>query len=292
MERITPEDKAHWLQLRNSDITSTDVSALFNKSPYTTYYELWFRKHKRRVLDIVETERMVWGKKVEPLIAEMVAEKLNTSFKPFKDYVTIYNLKMGASFDFISEDEKTLLEIKNVDSWIYNEQWETDMAPPHIELQVQHQLLVTNLDKCIIAAFVGGNRLELIHRDRNEKVIEAIKEKVADFWEAPEPTPNFETDSDAVMKLLPNPTAGEVLETSSPKLLDLAREYQTLGLTIKDLEKKRAQAKAQILFVADTAEKLVHPEFTVNAKMSKESTVSYVRKPTRSFRVTWKGTKK
>ena len=51
-------------------------------------------------------------------------------------------------------------------------------APLHIEFQVQHQLLVSGYQTAYIAVLVGGNTLKLIKRERNEKVITSIKNKI------------------------------------------------------------------------------------------------------------------
>ena len=66
VQTITPSSKQDWLKARTEDITSTEVSALFGISPYTTAFELWHRKHDgfevekiRRVAQIYTDESAV-----------------------------------------------------------------------------------------------------------------------------------------------------------------------------------------------------------------------------------------
>ncbi|WYK04376.1 hypothetical protein DWF04_015295 [Cereibacter sphaeroides f. sp. denitrificans] len=55
------------------------------------------------------------------------------------------------------------------------------MAPPHSELQVQHQLLVSGRQWAVIVVLVGGNDLRVTVRTRNEIIIQKIRDRVAAF---------------------------------------------------------------------------------------------------------------
>ncbi|MCK5561232.1 MAG: YqaJ viral recombinase family protein, partial [Thermoplasmata archaeon] len=151
---INPSNEKEWLELRTQDITSTEIGALFGISPYVTEYELWHRKKNQTIVDFEENERMKWGTLLQDSIAAGIAEEQGWQIRRMDEYIRGSELRLGSSFDFsIEPDEankdKALLEIKNVDSLIFKQQWlkneETGKleAPLHIEIQVQHQLLVS-----------------------------------------------------------------------------------------------------------------------------------------------------
>jgi putative phage-type endonuclease len=181
IERLKPESEDHWLALRTQDITSTEISALFNLSPYSTYFELWHRKKEAVVVRLEENERMKWGSRLESAIAEGIAEDHGWIVRRMDEYIRDKDMRIGASFDFSIEEwkvgtatpeyEKGLLEIKNVDSLVFRDGWTQDEdgdleAPAHIELQVQQQLLLTGRPVVHIGALVGGNKVQMIERQR------------------------------------------------------------------------------------------------------------------------------
>ena len=213
MKRETFEifDKEKWLKLRSQDITSTEAAALFGLSPYMTVFELWHLKKSGDIVSIEENERMKWGSRLEATIAEGIAEDNGWQVSPFKEYMRLTDLKMGSSFDYKIEDNG-ILEIKNVDSLVFNNKWIVDEAiteaPAHIELQVQHQLAVSDLEYAYIGALVGGNTVHLIKRTRSEKIITNLKNKVEEFWNSIEankpPAPDFEKDASFIACLYPD----------------------------------------------------------------------------------------
>jgi len=97
---IVLENHEHWLRERSLDITSTDIGALFNISPYNTSFELWNLKNGVIENDFKETDRIKWGRKLEDAIAEMAAEELGLDVSPFKTYMRIPGEGIGSSFDY------------------------------------------------------------------------------------------------------------------------------------------------------------------------------------------------
>src|SRR3990172_11795006 len=119
VETIKPKNEAEWLSLRMKDITSTEISALFGISPYSTEFELWHRKKNKLYVDFEETERMTWGLRLQNAIAKGIAEDQGWKVRRMNEYIRIPELRIGASFDFSIEGkdiEPGILEIKNVDS--------------------------------------------------------------------------------------------------------------------------------------------------------------------------------
>jgi putative phage-type endonuclease len=296
-ETIKPESDEHWLQLRIKNINSTEVSALFGLSPYLTEYELWHQKKDGVVIRIEENERMKWGKRLEKAIAEGIAKDERWTVEPFKEYLSISDLRLGSSFDFLANG-KTILEIKNVDGMAFKDGWKVEdeniEAPVHIELQVQHQLLVSGLDEAYIGALIGGNKTVLIKRVADKKIQDDILEKCEAFWksidENNEPKPDFRRDASFIISMYQKTEEGKVLDKVGDAEFDeLARDYKFLSGQIKELDADKAALKAQMVILAGDAEKVNGGDWTLSMKMIKDCVVpESVRNGHRDFRINWK----
>lgn len=296
-----PESEAEWLALREENVNSTEVAALFGCSPYTTLYELWHVKAGLLAPSFQSNERVVWGKRLEEAIAKGVAQDHNLSIRPMKEYVALPELRMGSSFDFaIGEDG--CLEIKNVDAIQFKENWimdgDTAVEPPvHLEFQCQHQLAVSGRKYVKLAALVGGNRVALIHRERDEEIIEAIKIKVSAFWNTIDakkpPMPDFVEDAKAIAKIYGFSEKGkELVVGPDPSYATLVREYNDWGKQKKLAEDQQASVKGRLLMMIGDAERVVGDKWTISASMVKESVRNYVVPSYRNFRVYEKKEKK
>ena len=291
---IKPTSEADWLSLKTLDITSTEISALFGCSPYQTAFELWHRKMSGVVIQLKKNERMFWGTRLEAAIAAGIAEDQGWTIRRMDEYVRQPKLRMGASFDFAISDDG-LLEIKNVDSLAYRDGWLVNgddiEAPPHIELQVQHQLTVSGRAYAYIGALIGGNSLKLIRREPMPEIISAIRQKVAEFWKSIddniEPSPTFPQDTEAVIRLTQYAEPGKVI-AGTDDLTVKAAEYRRLGDEIKERQELRDTLKAEILLVIGDAEKVKGEEYTISAGITGEADIAYHRAAFRNFKITWR----
>lgn len=294
---ITPESKDHWLSLRSKNVNSTEVPALFEFSPYLTYFELFHRKQTGDIVTIEENERMRWGKALEEAIANEVAKDNGWSIRRMSEYIFDDESKTGSSFDFaIGEDG--LLEVKNVDSLAFRDSWIEDdngniEAPLWIEVQVQVELMMSERKYCMLAALVGGNRLVLIKRDRNDAVINSIKIKIKEFWASIEastpPKPNFSKDAAFIASMYRYAEPNKVFDArGNESFIEWAREHKRLGDIAKDCETKRDALKAQMLIMIGDAEKVEGGEFSISAGIIGECEVAFTRKAYRNFKPTWR----
>lgn len=293
-EVIVPKDKAEWLELRKNDITSTEVSALFGLSPYSTEYELWYRKKDKSDQEFNENERMKWGTRLESAIAQGIAEDNNLDVRPMKEYIRLPEIKMGSSFDYAIE-QKGILEIKNVDALMFKQGWAVDgdniEAPMHIEIQVQHQLAVSGREFAFIGAFIGGNNVVLIRREPDPEIIKQMQDKIFAFWVSIEkneaPKPDFERDAKFIKQVYSSVNKGTMIEATEQIDL-LARKYKQYSDAIKEYTDRREATKAEMLTLMNDAEKVVGKDFSISAGMVKGGQVSYVKEDYRNFRVTFK----
>jgi putative phage-type endonuclease len=293
---IKPESREHWLKMRSQDLTSTDMAALFGISPYLTEFELYHRKKSAKVIEIEENERMKWGNRLEDSIARGVAdEKGWRDLVPFKDYARVPEFRIGSSFDYYRTEAAALVEIKNVDGIQYARNWIDDginlEAPPHIELQVQHQMLVAGIQRCYLVALVGGNSLTVIERQFAPAIGNAILKKAQAFWQrieiGKEPQVDFEKDARFIKELYSHAEPNKMVDATA-EIIEQANLYQQVSAMIKELEKSKETHKAKLLTMIGDAEKVKGEGFTISAGMVGPSEYMVKREGYRNFKITFK----
>ena len=305
IEVINYTTESEWLEARKKDVTSTEVSALFGMSPYMSDFELWQAKKNPQPSTFQTSERMQWGNALESAIANQIALDTGMTVSPLKNYMRDKEIRMGSSFDFSIDSHpdhegKGILEIKNVDGFIFQSQWKVEgdvalEAPPHIELQCQQQLAVTGREYLYLGVLVGGNKSYLIKRTPVVAITEKIKEKITDFWLSIEnnnpPQMDFERDADFITALHQYGNKHEVIHAD--EVIDhLALEYKKYSDLEKEATSKKKAIKAEMLTLIGEAGKVLGLDYTVSSTTTKEKHIeAYTRKGFRNFRITWKGKK-
>lgn len=297
-EFLTFTDEAAWLALRAEDVTSTECSALFDCSPYATAYSLFHTKTGQLEAEFDLNDRIKWGNRLESAIAYGIAEDAGLIVEPFKVYARIPELRMGSSFDFkiigladdytgadetyrdaFRENGPGIMEVKNVDGLQFKRAWIMDdhimEAPPHIELQVQHQQETADMEWTLIAPLVGGNAPMPFLRIRDRSIGQAIINKVGEFWHMVEigkaPPPDFSQDADTIARLLYQDN-GEVVDMGDNEhLKQLIAKHELASDDFKKAEDAKKALKAEILLTIGHAAKVLVPGFSISAGTTKDS---------------------
>lgn len=311
---LYPKTRAEWLTIRADHVSSTESSALFGMNPYTTAFELAVLKQSKDTTEYEANERMQWGTRLQRVIAEGIGEDFGVKVRAVSGYASAG--KIGASFDFeivgfekkdaenpILEDlyeqhGPGVLEIKNVDSWIFKQQWsEVDgqiEAPAHIELQVQHQLECIEREWAAIGVLVGGNRQVLITRMRDHDVGARIRAKVDGFYKmlakGEMPPVTLPQDAEVIRKLYGYAEAGSVRDCQQDDhdaaLHALVRAHIEATAAKSAAEKHHKSTGAALLMAIGTAEKVLFTDATVSASMVAPTHVeAYDRAGYRNLRV-------
>lgn len=304
--------EAEWLSMRDQDITSTECAALFGCSPYATAYELYHRKTGQLVVEFETNDRVKWGNRLESAIAYGIAEDLGLLVEPFKVYARIPELRIGSSFDFkvvgidpnyqgsdetyrdlFREYGPGVMEIKNVDGLQFRRGWITGddkEAPPHIELQAQHQMEVAGLPYTIMAPLVGGNSPQPFYRLRDLAIGEAIRAKVAEFWQRVEdgraPEPDYAKDADSISRLYMNNDGTSIDLSDDERLYVLCQNYKKAGDEKKLAETAQKAAKAEILTIIKHAKEAHALGHKITAGTTAPSSFTATREPSERLYVT------
>jgi putative phage-type endonuclease len=250
---IEPDNTDHWLSLRDGLITSTMSPALFGLSPYTTAFELWHSKSSGLRLPFKENERMQRGSRLQDACADEVALEQGWTVWRADEIVVIPELRLGSSFDYRIRDKDRgpgLLEVKCVDFFIYRDQWTADEAPPHIEIQLQHQLeIYDKYEWGAIAVFTSIFDHHVIFRDRDREMGAAIVEKTRQFWAdvdaGREPDPDFGRDDEVI----------KALHKGGPAL-NATEDLELNALLTRYARQKEEKSESEKAFKATQAELL------------------------------------
>jgi len=266
-EQFDITDEATWLQARARDLTSTEVAALYGMNPYVTEFELWHRKRLGVAEAKADTERMRWGRRLEAAIAAGVAEDNGWKAQPRKIYQRLADQRIGCSFDWEAERDGVagLLEVKNVDRRIYDDQWTEDgeniQAPPHIELQLQVQLLVSGYSWGAIIPLVGGNTSKVLLRTPDAVVQQDIQNRAAAFWASvdagQEPKPDYYKDAEFIREELRKSAAvGTVLAADEEMDIDFSALIEAQQ-RLRAAEERVDALKAKMVYRAGSAAKII-----------------------------------
>lgn len=318
----TPPDEHVWHGLRSCDITSTESAALFDMSPYMTKFELYHRKLGRAIVELNPGDRMLWGIRLQDVIARGIAEDHGVKVRKLNQYMRIVDARMGSSFDFEIigltdewEGDDTELrkmykqhgvgnfEIKCVDFIVFRDQWTVNddksiEAPAHIEIQVQHQLHVSDRPWAAIGVLVSGNTPKIVIRERDAEVGIAIEVRVRELFAMVKaglvPEPSFPDDAELVCRLNGYAEPGRVYDgRNDTEILDLCRQYSEAQIREKHAAEDKSVAKAKILQKIGDSERALVPGFGVSASMVGPAEIpAYTRSGYRNVRITTKKTDK
>lgn len=291
-----------WLAQRIRDVTSTEVSALFGASPYETEFSLWHRKRNSEPSPYVENERTQWGKRLQDSIARGIGEDNGWDVSPMTEYIRLPRFRAGASFDWRIADldgEPALLEIKNVDGIQFSQKWDKNddegyiEGPPHIELQVQYQMLIAGVRRAVIGVLVGGNTHYALHREALPDVQTDILAAVAGFWRSIEagiePKPDYERDYARIAELHRSVTDSKEIRVrpdDQEKFDALCKAYSNAGQEMKAHQLVHDAARAAIMEMIDDAKVAMSPNWRVSSWEIKPSEYTVQRRAGRGMRIT------
>ena len=293
-------NKQDWLENRLLDVTSTEVSCLFDKNPFKTKLDLYYEK-KDKLIQNIDSPRMAWGRRLEDSIARGFAEEQGVEVKPYDVYLSDKSRRMGSSFDYkILGEQEALLEIKNVDRYVFHDKWDEDSegvnAPSYIEMQLQYQLHLANIDLGYIVALVGGNEMKILKRKRFPEIGKEFETRVKEFWELVKsgtpPEINYERDSNYLIKNLYNQAEAGISLAADEDMDQLVDDYNSINREYVSLGKQKESIKARILEKSQDASKIISKYGTINCGMTKGSQGKFITpdmvgtyiNPRRSFR--------
>src|SRR6516165_2379934 len=178
--------------LERKTISATESPALFNASPYVTRWMLWRRFKHNDDISAEQTNRMFWGKELQPLLLKKAAADLKLEVQPNDGdtYQRHEHYLIGCTRDAEIYDPVRgwgSLEMKCCfDYGVWAREWGSgDRIPRHYEIQLQHQMLVGDGKQAhtwgIIAVWVCGDMVYFERKPMPEFMRE-LGTAVGEFW--------------------------------------------------------------------------------------------------------------
>lgn len=248
---------------RHLYIGSSDAAAAMNLSPWQTAVDLWLEK--RGASPPFEGNAATrWGKLLEPLLRQEYAEQTRRAvYLPQERLVHPEVTFIAAHPDGITDDGR-LLELKTARS---AEDWGEpggDEIPTPYTIQVQHQLMVTQLPVADVAVLVGGSDFRLYEVPADRELQGDILEAEVEFWRFVEQGIQPPLDFSAphvlavVRKLYPG-TNGQTVDADE-SCIKAREELETAKELLEASTEARDAALARLLYFMQDAALLRFPD--------------------------------
>lgn len=253
--------EAQWHELRRKNIGASESCVLLGWG-YTSPFELFMQKTgKLAEPDLSQDERVVIGQSIEAGIAAAAERLLGVVLTQAKAYITHPTIPgMGCTPDYMmltADAGHVPVEVKAVawDRWADewnpgNEPDDEIEPPPHIAIQLQHQLACCGSPYGFVLVLVAGSRIRLIRQNRHAGLIEQIEKAVAEFWQRVKEErpyePDFTVDLSAMQRVY-KAHEGTVDFSGNAKLETLIATYARHQQAEAAASKNKEATKAEIV---------------------------------------------
>jgi len=207
--------KEMWLRYRKQGIGGSDVASLLGISKWKSEIELWLDKTNQTNEPPLESEILMWGTIMEPILREHFSKVTGKPVVELKAMLQHPQYSfMLADVDGITIDDKgnpAILEIKTASEYKRSEF--EDGIPVYYQTQVQHYLCVTGIKKAYVAVLIGGNTFRIHEVDADEELQSMLIMVEKEFWNKVQNMIRPEIDgSDTAKELLDSIYHGGILE--------------------------------------------------------------------------------
>ena len=270
-----PDDRAAWEPARRTFVGASEVAAVCGVNPYDSALDVWAAKVRG------QTKR-------KPHLEGRATARLGHLMEPelLKDYAARHGVQLvrpatrrhpdypwaGATPDGDSSGGE-LVQVKMVGANMLHH-W-IDGPPRYVVLQVQYEMFVWQRDRAVVLAGLGGTDLEEFPLDRDEDLIDSMRQLVEIFWTECVVPRALPTDFDGVASdetlavLFPRMLAGLVPATEGA--VAVARDYADVRERIKPLEAEKEALAQRLKFLVGDAEGFEWPRGKVTWKNAKGS---------------------
>jgi len=165
---------------RRSAIWATDARKIAAGRAADVWLEKVGRSERE---DVSHIEAVQWGIKLQDVIGREAGARLKMNLRE-ADYELRHPKHdwMASHFDFISEDGKTLVEVKNYNQAKRNKYDENGLMPAEDLAQIIHEATVHQVDRIVLAVLFGGQELILIDKQVSEQEKEDLVKLEAGLW--------------------------------------------------------------------------------------------------------------
>lgn len=283
---IASPDTPEWYAARSTGIGSSEAAAACGVSSYSTPLEVYARK-VGQLDEKQDNDAMRLGRLLEPIVAQEFARRSGIGIAQYPvGMLRSADLPcMLATPDAVLESGE-LLECKTTSGWRAKSLGEqgSDAIPDEWLCQAQQQLHVAGLAVCHIAVLIDGRNLWTGRVERNELVIDQMKEAEGELWERIEqrdPPPALWThpSTPRLVRELHTLVSDKVIELPE-EIAKLWAQQKEIRDTIRSLTEEADSIKARVLDVIGDAGAAILPGGLrkIVRRQIGESDVAYTRK--------------
>jgi putative phage-type endonuclease len=248
-----------WLEVRKTGIGSSDAAAAVGLNPYQSMLELWLVKTGRdadlpKIDPKDETSPMYWGSLLEPIVAAHYTKRTGNRVRrinavlqhpdPDKAWM-LANLDYAVS----GAPDVQILECKTAGEF-GSRLWK-DGVPEYVQLQVQHQLAVTNKQAADVCVLVCGQEIRVHRIERDDVLITRLVELERKFWhyvetDTPPPADGSDSAAMALQCLYPHDSGSTLDLTDDTEMSSTFSDLVAIKAEIEVREKIEAELKQRI----------------------------------------------
>lgn len=272
-----------WLSVRKNGIGSSDAAASVGLNPYQSQLELWMVKTGRdgelpKVDVNDETSPMYWGSLLEPIVAAHYTKRSGNRVRKINavlQHPDPDKAWMLANIDreVIGAGEVQILECKTAGE--FGARLWRDGVPEYVQLQVQHQLAVTNKAAADVCVLVCGQEIRIHRIDRDDALIARLIDLEKQFWhyvetDTPPPADGSESADVALRCLYPHDSGNTLDLTHDRNMSSAFADLVTVRDEIDAREKVEAELKQRIQQCMGDASRAKFETGSVSYKRSKD----------------------
>lgn len=273
-----------WLEVRKRGIGSSDAAAAVGLNPYQSMLELWLVKTGRdeglpKIDPTDETSPMYWGSLLEPIVAAHYTKRTGNRVRRINavlQHPDPDKFWMLANLDYVvtGAPEVQILECKTAGE--FGARLWKDGVPEYVQLQVQHQLAVTNKQAADVCVLVCGQEIRVHRIERDDVLITRLIELERKFWhyvetDTPPPPDGSDSAALALQCLYPHDSGNTVDFTEDTEMSSTFSDLVAIKAEIEVREKIEAELKQRIQQRMGDASRAKFETGNVSWKRSKDS---------------------
>lgn len=252
-KKITPKNRAEWLQARNNGIGSSEVATVLGLNPFETPYRLWRRK---KGIDQTqeETFAMRAGHYLEDAVSKFYADETGATIikssagdwfytNDLRPYLQVSPDRTGwPQGSPHNEAGKIILECKTT-----QRQVDPQDVPDHWYLQLQYQLGTAEMNHGALAWLTQGRDFGYKEFDFDQQIFDFMISRIDEFWDryilGDEIPPDI-NDADTLLRY-PLHTMGKRF-TADITLADKVAELKEVKKEISALDQRKEEIECEI----------------------------------------------
>ncbi len=223
---------ADWLDWRQRGIGASEAAAVLGLSSWGSPWTVWLAK-TGQTSPRMPSRAMKWGSRLEAAIVDAFGEETGAEVTHRQAWVEWRTRpELRATLDGIATRDGTrgVLEVKTTNG--RDGAWD-DGVPVSVQLQVQHQMIVTGLPVAWVACLSGGQDFAEYELEADSAVQSAMAEIELRFWREhvrrmePPPVDSSEPTGLALRAFYPEARAGSVdLPTEAASVIEELQEVK------------------------------------------------------------------